>query len=96
MDKFKELNNIPKTKEVGEPSKIEREVKELEESVPPFNIEKELSKIKYSFPLMELARNPSYHKQIEKVIQVKGSTSPPDTVNLQDESPTIVFGPSHR
>jgi hypothetical protein len=41
---------------------------------------------------MELARNPSYHKQIEKVIQVKGSTSPPDTVNLQDESPTIVFG----
>jgi len=24
MDKFKELNNIPKTKEVGEPSKTER------------------------------------------------------------------------
>jgi hypothetical protein len=42
---------------------------------------------------MELARNPSYHKKIEKVIQVKGSASPPDTINMQDESPTIVFGP---
>jgi hypothetical protein len=39
-DKFKELTNIPKANEVGEPSKIEKEVKEFEESVPPFNIEK--------------------------------------------------------
>jgi hypothetical protein len=40
-----------------------------------------------------LAHNPSYHKKIEKIIQGKGSTSPLDTVNLQDESPTIVFDP---
>jgi len=43
--------------------------------------------------LNELDKNPSYHKQIENVIQGKTLASPPDTVNLQDESPTIVFGP---
>jgi hypothetical protein len=42
---------------------------------------------------MELARNPSYNKKIEKVIQVKGSMSPLDSVNTQYYSPTIIFGP---
>jgi hypothetical protein len=94
MDKVKELKNIIKTKEVGEYSKMEeKEVKELEESIPPFNIEKELSKIKIHVPLEELSKDPSYYKHIEKVIQRKGLVSLPDTVNLQDESPTIVFVP---
>jgi hypothetical protein len=44
-------------------------------------------------PLVELAKNPSYHKQIEEMMQGKGSTNPPDTLNIQDESPTIYFGP---
>jgi hypothetical protein len=44
-------------------------------------------------PLVELAKNPSYHKQIEKSIQGKGSTSTPDTLSVQYESPTIVFVP---
>jgi hypothetical protein len=43
--------------------------------------------------MVELAKNPSYHKQIEKVIQGKGATSCPNTLNVQDESPTIIFGP---
>ena len=44
-------------------------------------------------PLVELAKNPSYHKQIEKIMQGKGSINPPDTLNVQYESPTVVFGP---
>jgi len=36
---------------------------------------------------------PSYHKQIEKVMQGKGSTSPPDTLNVKNEFPTIFVGP---
>jgi hypothetical protein len=42
---------------------------------------------------VELAENPSYHKQIEKMTKGKGSTNLPDTLNVQDEFPTIVFGP---
>jgi hypothetical protein len=44
MDKVKELKNTIKIKEVGETSKAEKEVKELEESVSPFNFEKEFPK----------------------------------------------------
>jgi hypothetical protein len=76
-----------------EPSKRDKEIKEFEESMPPFNIEKELFKIKIHVPLVELAKNPSYHKQIEKAIQGKGSASHLDTLNVQNESPNIVFGP---
>jgi len=35
MDKVKELKNITKTREVGESSKEEKEVNELEKSVLP-------------------------------------------------------------
>jgi hypothetical protein len=93
MDKFKELNNIPKAKEAGDPSKREQEVKKLEQIVPPFNIKNELSNINILVPLMELVINPSYYKQIEKMIQVKGFTNHVDIVNLQDECSTIVFFP---
>jgi hypothetical protein len=54
-----------------------------------------LSKINIPVPLVELAKNPSYHKQIEKMMQGKGSINPPDTLNVQAESPTIVFGPHY-
>ena len=37
--------------------------------------------------------NTSYHKKIEKFINGKRSVVPPNNVNLQDESPIIVFGP---
>jgi len=66
---------------------------EFEELVSPFNIEREISKIKIPIPFVELAKNPSYHKHIEKMMQGKGSINPPDTLNVQYESPTIVFGP---
>jgi hypothetical protein len=52
-----------------------------------------LPNINIPLPLVELAKIPSYHKQIEKIIHGKGSINPLDTLNLQDESPTIVFGP---
>jgi hypothetical protein len=73
--------------------KKEKETKENEELVSPFNIERELAKIKIHVPLVELDKHPSYHKSIEKVMQWKGSKSLLDTLNVQDESPTIVFGP---
>jgi hypothetical protein len=92
-DKVKEVLDIPKVVELLDLVKREKETKELEELISPFNIKSELSKINIPMPLVELAKNPSYHKQIEKMMQGKGSTNPPDTLNVQDESPTIVFGP---
>jgi hypothetical protein len=71
-DKAKEVIDIPKVDEVLEPVKKEKETKELEELVSSFNFECEFSKIKIPVPLVELAKNPSYHKQIEKMMQGKG------------------------
>jgi hypothetical protein len=62
MDKVKELKNTIKIKEVGETSKGKKEVNELEELVSSLNFEKELSKINILVPLVELVKNPSYHK----------------------------------
>jgi hypothetical protein len=92
-DKSKEVIEIPKVGKVAERVKMEKKTKQLEELVSPFNIEPTLSKINIIFPLVQLAKNPSYHKQIEKMMHGKGSTNPPDTLNVQDDAPTIVFSP---
>jgi len=76
-----------------DPLKGENEREEIDKLVPSLNIEHELSKLKILVPLVELAKNPSYHKQIEKIMQEWGPTNSPDTLNVQDECLTIVFGP---
>jgi len=67
MDKVKKLKNTIKVKEVGETSKEEKEVMELEESVSSFNFEKELSKIKILVPLAKLDKHPAYQNHMKKL-----------------------------
>jgi len=43
--------------------------------------------------LVELARNPIYKKQIVKAINFSDAECQVDVINLQDEKPTIMFGP---
>jgi hypothetical protein len=52
------------------PENIEAEVqtREIEKPIETFNLENELNKIKIPIPLVELARNPIYKKQIAKEI----------------------------
>jgi hypothetical protein len=68
------------------------QTKEPEKPVSTFNLENELIKIKILVPLIELAKNLSYKKQISKVINLLDSKSQIDVINLQDEHPTIMFG----
>jgi hypothetical protein len=49
-----------------DPLKGENEPKEVDKLVPSFNIEHEFSKFNIPVPLVELDKNPSYYKQIEK------------------------------
>jgi hypothetical protein len=44
-------------------------------------------------PLVELAKNPIYKKQIAKMIIFSDVECHVDVINLQDEIPTIMFGP---
>jgi hypothetical protein len=43
-------------------------------------------------PLVELAKNPIYKKQIDKMINFSDAECHADVINLQDEKPTIMFG----
>jgi ribonuclease HI len=58
-----------------------------------FNLENEISKIKIPIPLVELAKNPVYRKQIAKMINFSEDESQADAINLEDDKPILVFGP---
>jgi hypothetical protein len=58
-----------------------------------FSFENELNKIKIPIPLVELAKNPVYRKQITKMIGVFELESHSDVINLEDDRPNITFGP---
>jgi len=58
-----------------------------------FNLEHELVKIKTHVPLVELVKNPTYQKQIEKVIHGFDPSNQPNTLTNHDEFPTITFEP---
>jgi len=58
-----------------------------------FNLENEINKIKIRVPLVELAKNLMYRKKIAKMINFSVTESHANTINLEDDRPTIMFGP---
>jgi hypothetical protein len=66
--------------------------REAEKMIGSFNLENEINKIKILVPLVELAKNLTYRKQIAKMINFSDTESHADTINLEDDSPTIMFG----
>jgi hypothetical protein len=67
--------------------------REAEKKIGSFNLENEINKIKILVPLVELAKNPMYKKQIAKMINFLDAESHVDVINLEDDRPTIMFGP---
>jgi hypothetical protein len=65
-------------------------IKEVEKVSPPFNFENEMAKIKISIPFNELIKKGEYRDQIIKMLKMGGT---PDTLNVQDDHPAILFGP---
>jgi hypothetical protein len=63
--------------------------KEVEKVCPPFNFEHEMDKIKISVPFNELIRKGEYREKIIKMLKMGGT---PDTLNVQDDHPAILFG----
>jgi len=68
---------------------------EVDKLLSPFSLEHEISKIKIHIPLTELVKTNSYSSQILKWLQPSSVIDPViDVINIQDEKPTIVLGPS--
>jgi hypothetical protein len=56
-------------------------------------LEHEINKIKIPVPLVELMKNESFKKSILKVLQPHAPIIYSDTINLEDENPSITVGP---
>ena len=76
-----------------ERKEIEASTKETDKLVGGFSLENEINKIKIPIPLVELAKNPAYRKQITKMINFSDLESQFDVINLEDDKININFGP---
>jgi hypothetical protein len=72
---------------------IEASTKEIDKLVGGFSLENGINKIKIPIPLVELAKNPVYRKQITKMIIFSNLEKQSDMINLEDDKPNISFGP---
>ena len=80
---------------------IRKETVILRENLSSFNLENEISKINISLPFDQILRNSEYRAQLIKMLKTEDvsistnmkNISNSDTVNLQDDKPTILFGP---
>ena len=67
--------------------------KDLDTYVTPFNLKNELGKIKIHVALTKLSKNTYYQKNISNVIDCSCIVIQPETLNLQEEHPTVMFKP---
>jgi hypothetical protein len=63
--------------------------KDVEKTPSSFDFESEMAKINISIPFNELIRNSEYINLIINMLKM-GQIS--DTLNIQDDHPTILFG----
>jgi len=69
-------------------------IRKLKKMSTLFNVENELNKIGIHIPLLELAKNTIYRNQVLQMIDYSNAVAQPDTLNLQDERPPVIFGPN--
>jgi hypothetical protein len=91
------LTNIMSNKAV-QTNKLEKKdsevpTKEADKVSGVFSFENEINKIKIPIPLVELAKNLVYQRQITKVIGISELERQSDVLNLEDDKPNITFGP---
>jgi hypothetical protein len=72
---------------------LETQTMETDKTVGIFNLENEINKIKIPIPLVELAKNPIYQKQIAKMIIFSENESQDNVINVEDDNSNIIFGP---
>jgi ribonuclease HI len=69
------------------------EVREILNPPSSFNFEHEIQKIRIPVPLSELVKHEDFKKSLSKLLQPEPSSYSTDSVNLQDENPTVILGP---
>ena len=87
---MKEVKPLPQNKDPKD-----KESKEVSVDRPSsaFSLQKELEKVKILVPLTELLKQPTYQSQVTSFMLPPEVIHIPDTLNLQEERPMVVFGP---
>jgi hypothetical protein len=86
--KEKGKSNEESLKKALEASK-ETCIKEVDKAPPPFNFENKMARINFFVPFNELIKKGEYRNQIIKMLKMEEA---PDTLKIQDNHPTILFG----
>ena len=87
-------NVKPIPKEEKPPANSKEPKESLVEKPPPvFSLQKELEKVKIPVPLTKLLKQPAYQSQVSSFMLPQGAVPIPDSLNLQEERPMVVFGP---
>jgi hypothetical protein len=68
------------------------EIKEIMKYPSSFSFENEIQKIKIPVPFLELIKNEEFKKYLSKMLQPESSSNSTNSVNLQDEKPTVILG----
>jgi hypothetical protein len=68
-------------------------VREILKPPSPFNFEHEIQKIRILVPLSELVKHEDFKRSLSKLLQSEPPHHSTDSVNLQDENPTVILGP---
>jgi hypothetical protein len=90
----KEGSGIKTDQQQKKPVKVSTiEVKETEKHVSTFSLENEINKIKIPIPLVELMKTYPFRKFVLKTLQPPSHVTFSDTINLEDENPTITIVP---
>jgi hypothetical protein len=93
----KDVANSSKEKRAQNPSPVAKSaVLELREILKPhfsFNFEHEIQKIRIPIPLSELVKHEDFKMCLSKRLQSEPSSHAIDSVNLQDEKPSVILGP---
>jgi hypothetical protein len=90
----KESSGIKIDQQQKQPVKVSTiEVKKIEKLISSFSLENEINKIKIPIPLVELMKTDPFKKYVLKALQPPAHVTFSDTINLEDENPTITIGP---
>ena len=93
VNKEQQKNKVPTQEPPKRILENRREMVPAETVTRPFNFESEVTKMKLSLPFNEICRNSEYMEQLIKMLKSNVVSNISDSINMEDDSPTILFGP---
>ena len=93
VNKEQQKNKVPTQEPPERILENKREIAPTKTTTRPFSFESKVAKMKLSLPFNEICRNSEYRVQLIKTLKSNVVSNISDSINVEDGSPTILFGP---